>query len=292
MFLYRCRSMPKYGEYFVANINQLVKTDTPGVYKLIKKEVQQKSAPQKIVEISKTASDCITNVQQGIIKSQKHYPKLNRYSNASDYFGVYSAQGIQWRFNNQIALTWIKTRDQNLVTFPPIVLSDSSNIKSIKKSLDIMKKRCFGRFTITDKLFGQNGQGGMHTVGMVYHKGRYIILDSIPETYPEIKNYHERLLKHLGLNPKNVVFSNKPQQTMDEYTCNNWTHANLEAVMDYLKSSPEGDLTPEVFDEILPKDINFVLRKQFIQTSNELKGRDLSELVVEHFNKTHKMVRI
>lgn len=62
--------------------------------------------------------------------------------------------------------------------------------------------------------------------------------------------------------------------------------------MDYLKSSPEGDLTPEVFDEILPKDINFVLRKQFIQTSNELKGRDLSELVVEHFNKTHKMVRI
>ncbi len=271
----------------MVTINQLVKTDTPGVYKLIKKEVEQASVPQKIVQISKTANDCIAGVQKGIINA-KIYPKLNRYSNATDYFGVCSAAGIQRRFDNQMALSWIKTKEQGLVTFPPVVLSDAANIKSIQKSLDKVKERGFGRFTITDKSFGQNGNEGTHTVGIVYHKDKYYILDSIPETYPEIKDCHERLLKHLGLDSKNVVFLNKPQQSMDEYTCNNWTHANLDAVIEYVKNSPEKELNSEVFDVILPKNINEILSKQYMQTINELKGRDLTEYINEHYQKVLK----
>lgn len=268
-------------------ITQLLQTNIPEICTGIKKEVGQESAPQKIVEISKFASDCITGAQKGLIGAQKKYPKLHRYSVASDFFGVHSAKGIQNKFDNQMALTMIKRREQNFVTFPPIVLSDSTNIKSIQKSLDKVKEKGFGRFTVSDKLFGQKGEEGTHTVGMVYHKGKYYILDSIPETYPEIKDCHERLIKHIGLDPKNVVFSNKPQQTLDEYTCNNWTHANLEAVMDYLKISPEKELSPEVFDKILPKDINKILREQYRQTCSELKGKDFYDFISENYKKAH-----
>jgi hypothetical protein len=79
---------------------------------------------------------------------------------------------------------------------------------------------------------------------------------------------------------------------MDEYTCNNWTHANLDAVMNYIKSSPEKDLTPEVLDKILPEDINKILDNQYIYTFREMRGRDLSELIIEHYNKTHRLIPV
>ena len=123
---------------------------------------------------------------------------------------------------------------------------------------------------------------------MLFRSGKYIILDSIPESYPEIKNCHERLVKFLGLNPKDVIFANKPQQTLEEYTCNNWTHANLDAVINYLENDGiNKELTPKVLDKILPEDINRVLGQQFIYTFGELKGRDLSEIIAEAYKKKH-----
>ncbi len=274
--------MPKITEFVPANIS--------GIYTAVKKEIGQEVASQQTVQISQTASDCVAGMQKGLIKAQKTFPKLNRCSDASDYFGVCSAADIQSRYQNQMALSWLKMREQKLVNFPPIVLSGKKDKRKIEKTLDKLAERGFGRLTVTDKLFGNGANDGTHTVGIVYHKGKYYVLDSIPETYPKIKDYHKRLINFLELNPKDVIFPNKPQQSLDEYTCNNWTHANLDAVINYLESGNNKDLTPEVFDEILPKDINKVLHKQFTETFSELRGRDLSILVTEHYNKTHKFV--
>lgn len=84
------------------------------------------------------------------------------------------------------------------------------------------------------------------------------------------------------------MFSNKPQQTLEEYTCNNWTHANLDAVIEYLKNGKDKELTPEVLDKILPKDINAVLKQQFLYISDKLKGRALSDVVTEAYAKKHR----
>ena len=221
----------------------------------------------------------------------KNLPKLDRFSIGCSYFGSDSAENIQKQLNNQMALSWLKSREQNISVLPPVVLSSTPDTKHIEKSLNKLKETIIGRLTITDKLFGKNGEDGTHTIGLVYNgsrgRGKYVILDSLSESYPKIKECHEKLIKFLGLKPKEVVFSNKAQQSLDEYTCNNWTHANLDAVSDYLKTGKEKDLTPEVLDKILPDDINKVLFQQFKYTSEKLKGRDLSELVSEFYNKKH-----
>lgn len=271
----------------MVQITQILQKYTPEISKQVR-DVALESKASDFVEISKIANEGITNIQRGLIGTQKSYPKLNRYSNACDYFGADSAKHIKWRFDNQMALTWLKTRDQHLVHFPPIVLSGTPDTKSITKSLNKLQEQGFGRLTITDKLFGNCIEEGTHTIGLVHHKGKYIILDSIPESYPEIKNCHERLVKFLGLNPKDVIFANKPQQTLEEYTCNNWTHANLDAVINYLENGGiNKELTPKVLDKILPEDINRVLGQQFIYTFGELKGRDLSEIIAEAYKKKH-----
>jgi len=260
----------------------------PEIYTKISKEACCKPVEQTVTEISRVASDCVSNVQKGLIEVKKSFPKLDRDSYVCDYFGADSAKNIQLRCDNQMALSWLKTRDQNLVHLPPITLSGEPDVKSITKALNKLQRDGFGRLTITDKLFGDCVEEGTHTIGMVYHKGKYIILDSLPESYPEIKDCHERLIKHLGLNPKDVMFSNKPQQSFDEYTCNNWTHANLDAVIDYMKKGgKDKELTPETLDKILPEDINRVLGQQYIYTFGGLKGRDLSEVIIEYYNKKH-----
>lgn len=271
----------------MVQITQIVQKYTPEISKQVREVVSEPKA-STLVEISKVASEGITNTQRGLIGAQKTFPKLNRYSNACDYFGADSAKHIQWRLDNQMALTWLKTRDQNLVHFPPIVLSSAPDTKAITKSLNELQEQGFGRLTITDKLFGNCVEEGTHTVGLVHHKGKYLILDSLPESYPEIKDCHERLIKHLGLNPEDVIFANKPQQTLEEFTCNNWTHANLDAVINYLKDGgKDKELTPEVLDKILPEDINRVLGQQFIYTFGELRGRDLSEIIAEVYAQKH-----
>ena len=255
-----------------------------GNYVPSKNEAQKKSASQDIVEISKTASDCISNTQRGLLAAQKSYPKLNKSSFASYYFGVRSADEIQNKLENQMALTILKTRDENLVNFAPLfALNSSPEIRHVNKFMNKLQENKFGRITFLDKTFGENGQNGNHTIGMVYHKGKYIILDSIPESYPEIKECHEKLLKCLRLDPKDVIFSEKPQQTLEEYTCNNWVHANLDAVFDYLSNEgSDSDLTPEILDKILPEDINKVLEQQVDYTVKGLNGKTVMELIAGH----------
>lgn len=281
----------------MVQIGQIVQKYIPEVCKALSGEVRQESAPQNIVQISKVASECISNTQKGLIKAQKGSFGLNRNSFCCAYFGGDSAQNVQKQLESQMSLSWLKTREQNLVPFPPITLSGEPETKSITKALNKLKEQGFGRMTVTDKLFGHYVKEGTHTIGLVHNGGKfggkfggkYIILDSIPETYPEIKDYHERLIKHLGLNPEEVIFSNKPQQTLEEYTCNNWTHANLDAVIEYMKAGgKDKELTPEVLDKILPEDINSVLEQQFLYISDKLKGRALSDVVTEAYGKKHR----
>ncbi|MBQ6516399.1 hypothetical protein IJI31_04400 [bacterium] len=252
-----------------------------GSYAPPKNEAKKESASQGIVEFSKSVSDCISNTQRGLIEVQRPYPKLNGYSFASDYFGVSSADKILNKIDNQMALTILKSRDENIVSFAPLFeLNSQPEIKYVNRFMNKLQENKFGRITFMDKTYGKNGENGTHTIGMVYHNGQYIILDSIPEKYPEIKDCHEKLLECLGLDPKDVIFSDKPQQTMDEYTCNNWTHANLDAVFDYLNSDgADKDLTPEVLDKILPEDINKVLGQQLDYTVRGLNGRTVYDLI-------------
>lgn len=280
------------GDVLVVKIKQFVPINVPEIFTAIKKEVEPQSTLQKMTSISQIASECITGIQQGLIRVQKTVPKLYAHSMACNFFGANSLANIQKKINNQMGLTWLKTRDEDLVNFPQAFISYGPKDKKISKAFNKLKEKGFGRLTVFDKLFGNGTKDGTHTVGIVYHKVKYYILDSIPETYSEIKDFHRRLINFLKLNPKDVMFSNKPQQSMTEYTCNNWTHANLDAVMNYIKHYPEKDLTPEVFDKILPENINKILDEQYIYTFGEMRGRDLSELIMEHYNKTHKFIEL
>lgn len=284
--------LPQNGEVLVTEITKIVQKYIPEVCKTVTGEVSQKQTPQNVVQISKVASECVSNLQKGLIGTKKSFSPLKRDSLYCAYFGGDSAKNVQKQLESQMSLSWLKAREQNLVTFPPITLSGEPETKSIKKALNKLKEQGFGRMTVTDKLFGHYVEEGTHTIGLVHNGGKfggkYIILDSIPETYPQIKDYHARLIKHLGLNPEDVMFSNKPQQTLEEYTCNNWTHANLDAVIEYLKNGKDKELTPEVLDKILPKDINAVLKQQFLYISDKLKGRALSDVVIEAYGKKHR----
>jgi len=281
------KSIYKWSKKLV-KITKLLQKYQPEICRTVSKEVQPKLASQKIVQISKVASESISNTQRGVIQSKESVPKLYRYSLSCAYFGADSAEHIQNRIGSQIALSWFKIREQNLENFPPIVLSSKPNIKDITKSIDKLKEKGFGRVTVTDGLFGNGLNEGTHTIGLVSHKGKYIFLDSLPERYPEIKNYHEKLIKYMGLNSKDVIFSNKSQQTLEEYTCNNWTHANLDTVIDYLKNDgKDKELTLEILDKILPDNINNVLNKQRIYTIEKLNGKDLNEIVAEAYTKKY-----
>lgn len=260
-------------------------------------EVAKESTAPSVPSVSCIADECLANVNRGILGLQKRLPKLDKGSRECHYFGVDSAENIENCLGNQIALTWLKVDEQKLENFPPVILSktfdiphysapvDSNSLPMrIAESMYNLKEKGVGRLTITDKLFGKNGMDGTHTIGLVYHNGKYVFLDSIPQTYPEIKNYRERLVKFLGLNPKDVVFSNKPQQTMEEYTCNNWTLANIDAVLDFWKAGgKDKDLTPQVLDEILPENINEVLSQQYEYTTTKLSIKPLNDRISEYY---------
>lgn len=274
-------------EILVLQIDRIIKY-SPEIAKPFR-EAFSEPITFRFVEISKAASESITNAQRGLISAQEVSYPLNRSSFYSDFFGVKSASNIQEQLKNQMALSWLKTQEQGLGTFPSIVLYAAPDTKLVQKSLKNLRAKKFGRFTVSDKIFGPDYKSDTHTVGIVYHKDKYFILDSLSEKNPKIKDYHKRLVDYLGLDPKEVVFSTKPQQKLDEYTCNNWTHANLDAVRDYLaEKGADTELTPEILDQILPDNINKVLYHQFLYTDGKLKGRDISAVVAEHYSTKNK----
>lgn len=273
----------------VVQINGLIQKYTPKTYSITPANTVKIPVKAGIFEISKTVSDAIVNLQQGLLNAQKEVRPLNKNSYYCDYFGVNSAKNVVRRLHNQMALTWLKTREQNLENFPQIIFPNNQPSTYLEKSLNRLKEKKYGRVTVTDKLFGKNGKGGTHTIGIVYHKGKYIILDSIPETNKGIREYHENLIKELGVKRDKVLFSNKPQQSMKEYTCNNWTHANLDAVRNFLENKgKDKEITQEILDKILPEKIDNVLQEQYLYINHNLNGKSFIEVVQEsHKNKRY-----
>ena len=91
-------------------------------------------------------------------------------------------------------------------------------------------------------------------------------LDSLSNLCKQVKKYQEILMNKIFNSPngeiKKIIFSNKPQQYVNEYTCNNWTIANIEALKMALKQGKNIDST-EKLNEVLPDDINEILSKQY-----------------------------
>lgn len=124
------------------------------------------------------------------------------------------------------------------------------------------------RLTFEGKFLGKDGVSGTHTIGVLYdQKSKTLFcLDSLSNLCKKVKKYQNILKTHIFNSPngeiKKIIFSNKPQQNWNEYTCNNWTIANLEALQKYLKSGAQIHDTKEL-NAILPDDINFILSEQY-----------------------------
>ena len=267
----------------MVQITEIVQKYTPEISKQVRETVSEPTV-SGIAEISKTASEGISNLQKGLIKAT--YPKLDRTSKYCKFFGTDSAHNVQHSLENHMALSVFKGMEQNLVKFPTFVVDTEEEIarreKEINRYITRLQEKGAGRWTIFSKIFGENGAVGTHTVGLISEKDRLWVLDSLPESYNEVKNYHDTFKKIFGKRFKEVHFLNKNQQTLDEYTCNNWTHANLEAVLKYKSKNPENNtLNKAVLDKILPRDINKILKEQTEFVEKKLNGRSLFDIIVE-----------
>ena len=202
-------------------------------------------------QVSKLASDAISNTQKGLI-NVKHC-RLDKTSEASVFFGVDSRENIDKQIYNQMALTILKTKEQNIVNLPAINI-DSIKDADSKRNLDYyinnFLKTGIGRWTI------RNDKGNTHTIGLIKYDDTIYVLDSLSKYYKDIEVQQE---KFANLFKENVVYPNKKQQQADEYTCNNWTHANIDAI---LKAINEDRFDGENIEDILPDNINEILEEQ------------------------------
>jgi hypothetical protein len=247
------------------------------------------SRPQNVVsavstcltELSKDANDGIVNLQKGLINIKKTNPKLNKSSIYCRFFGADNADNVQRHLDNQMALSWFKRKEQNIVRFPSYSIDTAEDIlanqKDTDRRIEKLKTHKVGRWTFLSNVFSHNGEQGTHTVGLVYDRDTLWILDSLSEANKEVKQYHKIFRNIFGKYAKEIKFSEKPQQTMDEYTCNNWTHANIDAVLAH-KGTP---LNKEVLDKILPDNINTILESQHNYIKSKLNGREFFDIVAE-----------
>ena len=203
---------------------------------------------------------------------------LDRNSESALFFGVNTPESIQIALGNHMVLSLMKSREQNLVKeFGNVNLEDEVSVNNkqmeiwYKKDSTIEELRSKGaaRFTFYSRDFNPSGELSAHTIGLVVDKknNALLVLDSLPFDEPKVVKYRNLLLDKLFRQPwhkenfSKIIFSTKPQQKMTEYTCNNWTHANIEAVQKALDSGTSFVNSSEL-NEVLPNDINQILRKQ------------------------------
>ena len=248
----------------------------------ISKVVKSTSAPVENVvygsEISKAASESVSALQQGLIRAKNN--KLNLKGEAAEFFGVDSAENIMVHLDNHLKLIDLKCGENNIIPILPKRTYFSADKPSTLEN--VWNKLWCGRYgkqfeglydkparmTFYSKCFGKNGEEGTHTIGILYHPKTKTLycLDSIPNTFKEVKEYQEALKRYVFDSPsgeiKNIIFSNKPQQNFNEYTCNNWTLANIEALQKALKEGKKID-SVEKLNEVLPDNINEILEEQY-----------------------------
>ena len=217
------------------------------------------------------------NKNQSIAETSK---TLDRNSDACKFFGVTSRDAINDRFYTQTFFSRLKCRDYNImeslglfnIDSIPALLSARKNLWETDKIKKLWDKGA-SRFTFSGSQFGKDSQGynGVHTVGLVVDKKTrtLFILDSLSDSDSYVADYRKKMENFLFKSPKDddrfkfdrIIFSTKYQQNDDEYTCNNWTHANIEALQKELKNGKK-ITTSEELNEVLPDNINNILVEQ------------------------------
>ncbi len=205
---------------------------------------------------------------------------LNKNSEASRFFGVDTRQNIFEKIGNQINLALLKSRDSGILpSFPKRAFFSVDSPKTIANAWNHIWTKCKGRkfdelllkparLTFDGNFFGKNGKSDSHTIGILYEpKSKTLFcLDSLSNLCKQVREYQEILKNQIFNSPngeiKKIIFSNKHQQNMDEYTCNNWTIANLEALQKALKMGKKINSTEDL-NKILPDNINIILQEQY-----------------------------
>ena len=210
---------------------------------------------------------------------------LDKTSTEAIYFGVDSPEHITEKISNHHKLYKAKKRWCINWNVGEVLDFGSWNISKIGfdklknylgeqirtsignwSQIQELKSQRAARISFFSNIFGKDKYGypGIHTIGLVNKNGNLYILDSLGEQIPELKMFHQKLIdifKDFGYNK--IIVSTKPQQPMSEYTCNNWTYANIKSVLDALIGKRISIDTSEELNKILQEDINKILKEQY-----------------------------
>ncbi len=218
---------------------------------------------------------------------KKRYKKLDVRSESSKFFGVDSRLNIFRQLANHLKLIDLKYKNGGILNalLKRVYFSVDTPHTFSKVRNHIWEKRNGRRFeqllerparlTFDGKFFGSEGTENSHTIGVLYDKKSKILfcLDSLPNFIKEVKKYQNVLKRYIFKSPnkeiKKIVFSNKPQQNSNEYTCNNWAIANIEALQRALKEGKTINNTQQL-NAVLPDNINKILEEQrnFVLTNS------------------------
>lgn len=204
----------------------------------------------------------------------------DKSSEAAQFFGVDSRQNILQKLENHIKLVLLKSKESGiLASFPRRAYFSVDNQNTIENAWNYIWTKAKGRkfdtlltnparMTFNGKFFGNDSSEDSHTIGILFDTKTKTLfcLDSLSNLCKQVHIYQEILKTHLFNAPNNeikrIIFSNKNQQNMNEYTCNNWAIANIEALRKALGEGKDID-SPEKLNEILPNDINAILQDQY-----------------------------
>ena len=226
----------------------------------------------------------LTPLEKDVVTiTQPHKQVLDKTTTACQYFGVDTPENLAENLAHQALLNksnkfWSFNHKQGkILTLNGLYLLEkqSANKEYLNKAIglshygkkwtmvDEIKLQGAAKLTLADKSFGSHG---IHTIGMVYKDNKLYVLDSLGENTPKQKSIHEKiynLFTEVGF--ENIIFSTKAQQSFDEYTCNNWTYANINTVLKELYDKNTKIETSEQLNNILRDDINTILEEQYIK---------------------------
>ena len=209
----------------------------------------------------------------------KRNKRLDANSEASEFFGVDSRLNILRKLENHLRLIELKYKKCGILnallrrtyfsvdkphTFNKVrnTIWEEKNGRRFEQLLDKP-----ARLTFDGKFFGNDGAEDSHTIGLLYDKKSKILfcLDSLPNFIKEVKKYQNILKQYIFKSPnkeiKKIIFSNKHQQNPNEYTCNNWTIANIEALQHALQEG-KTIINTQQLNAVLPDNINKILQEQ------------------------------
>ena len=210
----------------------------------------------------------------------KRNKKLDVKSESSKFFGVDSRMNILQQLMNHLKLIDLKYKNDGIMKAlirrvyfsvdKPQTFSKVRNYIWEERNGSIFEQLFErpARLTFAGKFFGNEGAENSHTIGILYDKKSKTLFcqDSLPNFIKEVKEYQNVLKRYIFKSPnkeiKKIIFSNKHQQNYNEYTCNNWAIANIEALQRALKEGKPINNTREL-NAVLPDNINKILQEQY-----------------------------